>query len=270
MNEHKHLPDLERLSVVIALILLAYATTAFVNLPTRTINLQLPGILLVVNFNFTTVVAMVAAVLAAAGSEWVVASHPHLEGKNHWQHWLVPAFTAIAIGITLGTLPVGPAWWIVFGLGAGLLAAVLTVEYISADAADLRYSFAVLGLDAVSFALFLIIVAAISGAGLRLYILLAVIFPVVFLISARSLFLRLRGGWRLGWAAGIALIIAQLTAAFFYLPLRPLQFSLILLGILYGLVSVASNIEERANWRTVWIEPVIVALSFTALGFLLR
>ena len=92
----------------------------------------------------------------------------------------------------------------------------------------------------------------------------------MFLISARSLFLRLRGGWRLGWAAGIALIIAQLAAAFFYLPLRPLQFSLILLGILYGLVSVASNIEERANWRTVWIEPVIVALSFTALGFLLR
>jgi len=151
-----------------------------------------------------------------------------------------------------------------------LLAAVLTVEYISADAADLRYSFAVLGLDAVNFALFLIIVAAINGAGLRLYVLLAVIIPVVFLISARSLYLRLRGNWRLGWATGIALIVAQLSAAMFYLPLRPLQFSLILLGILYGLITVASNIEEKASWRTLWIEPSIVALTFAVLGFLLR
>jgi len=270
VNEHKHLPDLERLSVVIALILLAYATTAFVTLPSQTLALQLPGILLVVNLNFTTIVAVVAAVLAAAGSEWVVSSHPHLTDQNHWHHWLVPAFTAIAIGITLGTLPVGPAYWIVFGLGGVLLAAVLTVEYISADAADLRYSFAVLGLDAVSFALFLIIVAAINGAGLRLYVLLAVIIPVVFLISARSLYLRLRGSWRLGWATGIALIVAQLAAAMFYLPLRPLQFSLILLGILYGLITVASNIEEKASWRTLWIEPSIVALTFAVLGFLLR
>ncbi len=261
------------MSVVIALILLAYATTAFISLPTRSLNLQLPGILLVINLNFSTIVAIVAAILAVAGVEWVINAHPSLIAQNHWQHWhhwLVPAFSAVAIGITLGTLPVGPAWWIVFGLGGFLLSAVLTVEYISADPADLRYSFAVLGLDAVSFALFLTIIIAIAGADLRLYILLAAIFPVVFLVSARSLFLRLRGTWRLGWSAGIALIVAQLAAALFYLPLRPLQYSLILLGTLYGLISLASNIEEKANHRTMWIEPVLVALSFTVLGFLLR
>lgn len=270
MEENKHLPDVERLSVVIALILLAYATTAFVALPTKTFNLQLPGILLVINLDFTTLVAAVAAILAAAGSEWVLSTHPNLEGSLHWQHWLVPAFTAIAIGITLGTLPVGSAWWVVFALGALLLAAVLTVEYISSDSSDLRYSFAVLGLDAVSFTLFLIIVAALSGAGLRLYTLLAAIVPVVFLISARSLSLRLRGAWRLGWAAGIALIIAQIAAALFYLPLLPLQFSLILLGILYAIIAIATNIEEKDSWRTLWIEPVLVAAAFTTIGFLLH
>lgn len=273
MNENKHLPDVERLSVVIALILLAYATTAFISLPTRSLNLQLPGILLVINLNFSTIVAAAAAILAATGVEWVINTHPNINAQQrwqHWHHWLVPAFSAVAIGITLGTLPVGPAWWMVFALGGFLLAAVLTVEYISADPADLRYSFAVLGLDAVSFALFLIIVIAMAGADLRLYTLLAAIIPVVFLVSARSLFLRLRGSWRLGWAAGIALMVAQLAAAMFYLPLRPLQYSLILLGILYGLISLASNIEENANRRTAWVEPVLVALSFTVLGFLLR
>lgn len=272
MSEQKHLPDVERLSVVIALILLAYATTALITLPTRSLNLQLPGILLVVNLNFSTVVAVVAALLAASGVEWVIGTHPNLSAQlywRHWQHWLVPAFSAVAIGITLGTLPVGPAWWIVFALGGFLLAGVLTAEYISADPADLRYSFAVLGLDAVSFALFLIVVTAIAGADLRLYVLLATLVPVVFLISARSLFLRLRGTWRLGWAAGITLIIAQLAAAMFYLPLRPLQFGLLLLGLLYGLISLASNMEEKANPRTMWIEPAVVLLMFSLLGFLL-
>ena len=270
MSEYKHLPDLERLSVVIALILLAYATTGFVTLPARTLDVQLPGILLELRLDFTTVVALVAAVLAAAGSEWVISSHPNLGGRYHWQHWLVPAFTAVAIGITLGTLPVGAAWWSVFGLGAFLLAAVLTVEYISVDPADLRYSFAVLGLDAVSFTLFLIIVASLSGAGLRLYIILAAIMPVVFLISARSLYLRLRGIWHLGWAAGITIIITQLAAALFYLPLLPLQFGLLILGLLYGLITIATNIEEKDNWRTLWIEPAIVAAVFTTIGFMLR
>lgn len=268
MDEHKHLPDVERLSVVIALILLAFATTAFISLPTRSLDLQLPGILLVINLNFASIVAVVAAVLAAAGVEWIITTHPNISGQ-HWHHWLVPSFSAIAIGITLGTLPIGPAWWIVFGMGGFLLAAVLTIEYISADPADLRYSFAVLGLDAVSFALFLIIVTAITGADLRLYILLAAIVPVVFLVSARSLFLRLRATWHLGWAVGIALILAQLTAAMFYLPLRPLQYGLILLGILYGLISLASNIEENISRRAMWIEPALVALLFTVLGFLL-
>ena len=272
MSGQKHLPDVERLSVVIALILLAYASTALISLPARSINLQLPGILLVVKVDFSTLVALVAALLAAAGVEWVLGVHPSLSVHQHWRHWhhwLVPAFSAVAIGITLGTLPVGPAWWIVFGLGGFLLAAVLTIEYISADPADARYSFAVLGLDAASFALFLIIVTAIAGADLRLYILLAAVVPVVFLISARSLFLRLHGSWRLGWAAGITLIIAQLAAALFYLPLRPLQYGLLLLGLLYGLISLASNKEEKANPRTIWIEPAVVLLAFSLLGFLL-
>ncbi|HUM64098.1 MAG TPA: hypothetical protein PKZ26_10555, partial [Anaerolineaceae bacterium] len=144
MSGQKHLPDVERLSVVIALILLAYASTALISLPARSINLQLPGILLVVKVDFSTLVALVAALLAAAGVEWVLGVHPSLSVHQHWRHWhhwLVPAFSAVAIGITLGTLPVGPAWWIVFGLGGFLLAAVLTIEYISADPADARYSF---------------------------------------------------------------------------------------------------------------------------------
>lgn len=269
VNEHRHTPDIQKLSIVIAMILLAYSTTAFIRLPARTFNLQLPGFLLVLRFNFGTLVAAVGAILAAAGSDWIISTHPHAANPTRWHHWLVPAFTAVAIGISLGTLPLGPTWWIVFGFGAVLLASILMVEYISVDPDDLRYSFAVLGLDAVSYALFLIIVLSISGAGYRLYILIAAIVPAVFLLTSRSLFLHSGGKWRTNWSAALTLIITQIAAALFYLPLRPVQFSLILLGLLYGMVTVAFNFDEKLSGRALWLEPVLMASLFILTGFIL-
>lgn len=266
---HKHTPDLDHLSVIAALILLAYSTTSFISFPTKSIELQLPGFLLVVNINFITIIALVVAVLAAAGVDWLISGHPHRSEKKRWQHWLVPSFTAIAIGIPLGSIEVSPAWWVVFGLGGLLLTGVFIAEYISVDAEDMRYSFAVMALTVVSYALFLIMVFAITGAGFRLYTLLAALIPTTFLITARTLYLRLGGNWRLAWAAGITLIITQLGAALFYLPLRPLQYSLILLGLLYGLVNLAFAIEDKRPVQTLWIEPAIMSALFISLGFIL-
>lgn len=266
---HKHTPDLDHLSVIAALILLAYSTTSFISFPTKSIELQLPGFLLVVNINFITIIALVVAVLAAAGVDWLISGHPHRSEKKRWQHWLVPSFTAVAIGIPLGSIEVSPAWWVVFGLGGLLLTGVFVAEYISVDAYDMRYSFAVMALTVVSYALFLIMVFAITGAGFRLYTLLAALIPTTFLITARTLYLRLGGNWRLAWAAGITLIITQLGAALFYLPLRPLQYSLILLGLLYGLVNLAFAIEDKRPVQTLWIEPAIMSALFISLGFIL-
>ena len=260
---------MQKLSIVIAMILLAYATTAFIQLPTSTFNFQLPGFLLVLRFNFTSLVAVVGAILAASGSDWIISGHPHNTGQTRWHHWLVPAFTAIAIGISLGTLPLGSTWWIVFGFGAVLLAGILSVEYISVDPDDLRYSFAVLGLNAVSYALFLIVVLSIAGAGYRLYMLMAAVIPTVFLISSRSLFLRNGGKWRTPWSAAITLIIAQIAAGLFYLPLRPVQLSLILLGLLYGMVTIANNFDEKFSGRALWLEPVVMTGLFFIAGFIL-
>lgn len=267
--DHKHTPDLDHLSVVVALILLAYSTTSFISFPTQTIELQLPGFFLVVNINFITIVALVVAVLAAAGVNWLIAGHPHRSKKTHWQHWLVPSFTAIAIGIPLGSIEISPAWWVVFGLGGLMLTGIFVAEYISVDPEDMRYSFAVMGLTVVSYALFLIMIFAITGAGFRLYTLLAALIPTTFLITARTLYLRLGGNWRLAWGAGVTLIIAQLGAALFYLPLRPLQYSLILLGLLYGLVNIAYAIEDKRPMKTLWIEPAIMSVLFISLGFIL-
>lgn len=269
MEKHYHLPSLNRLSTVVAFILLAYATTAFVTIPVQSLEIQLPGFLLEIKVSFITVVAVIGAVLAGAGSDWLISSHSHLAKQLRWHHWIVPAFTAMAIGVPLATVPVSPSWWIIFGLGGGLLIGVLVSEYIVVDPEDTRYAFATIALTAVSFALFLILLIAITGAELRLYSLLAAIFPTVFLITIRTLFLRLRGHWKAGWAIGIALVVSQLAAGLFYLPIVPIQFSLVILGISYGLIVLVSNIEEKRQIQQAWIEPVIMMLLFSVLGFML-
>ncbi len=165
MQSHRHLPDADRLSVVAAVILLGYALTPFVSLPERVVSLQLPGFLFELRLNFSTLVAILVSLIAAAGTDWLIQTHPHLEGKVRLPHWLLPALTAWAIGVPLTTLQVGVEWWVVFTLGGVLFLMVVLAEYIVVDPQDIRHAPASIGLTAVSFALYLVLAVSVHAAG---------------------------------------------------------------------------------------------------------
>jgi len=58
------------------------------------------------------------------------------------------------------------------------------------------------------------------------------------------------------WAVVASLIISEMVVGFHYLPLSPIQFGLLLVGIAYSLTSVVSAIkEERKGWNF-WAEPI--------------
>jgi hypothetical protein len=268
VKEHRNFPSIDRLSVITATILLAYALTVFIKFPTQTINLQLPGFLLTFEVDFITIVSIIVAILAGAGSDWLIGDHPSLGSEPRAQHWILPAFTALVLGIPLDSLRVSPAWWMVFGLGGLLLVGVLISEYISVDPSDIRQSIAVVSLTAVSLALLLVLLITVRGAGLRLYLVIAAVFPTIALVTMKALHLRLGSGWHLPWVIGITLVFTQITTGLYYLPLKPLQFGLVLLGVAYGLISLAGNIEEQHTPRSLWIEPVIMFLLITFLAFL--
>jgi len=168
MQVRQHLPDANRLSVVTATILLAYALTPFVKLPGQEFDIQLPGFLLQIRLNFNTVVSVLVALLAAAGTDWLMQGHPTASGVARLPNWLLPALTAWAIGVPLTTLEVSTAWWGVFALGGLLLIMVLVAEYIVVDPTDLRHTPASVGLIAVSFALYLVLAISLRASSLRL------------------------------------------------------------------------------------------------------
>jgi len=270
MQSHQHLPDTNQLSVVVATVLLAYAMTPYVSLPDRFIALQLPGFLFEARLNFNTIVSILVAILAAAGTDWLLQSHPQIGDKARLPHWLIPALTAWMIGVPLTTLEVGLDWWAVFALGGLLFVLVLVAEYMVVDPGDTHHAPASIGLTAVSFALYLVLIISLRAAGMRLYMVVLAIAPAVFLVCLRTLFLRSGGRWFLGWSFGIALVIGQTSAGLHYWPLTPLQYGLVILGLAYGLTSLASALEEGRSWRTVWIEPAVMVTILWGLAFLVR
>ncbi len=284
-EEHQHLPKMDRLSVLAASILLAYALLPFIKIPERALTMQILGAVFLFKVNFSTVIAIISGGLAASGISWLLRDHPYLEReagsgatgqRSGWsyrglfQHWLLPALTAWVIGVPLNSLAVGFQWWAVFGLGGLLLVLVLVAEYIAVDPYDTRHGPAAVGLTAVAYALFLILTIALVAAGTRLYILLPALTGAIFLVTLRNLYLHLGGRWCVSWAAGIAIVIGQVATALHYWPLSPLSFGLVILGLAYALASMAGSIEEGRTGRSVWVEPVIMLIVLWGLAALLK
>jgi hypothetical protein len=268
-QEKRYLPDTNRIGVLTAAVLLAYALARLIDSPGYALDLNLAGVTITIPLNLTIALIFLAVGLTASGIDWLLRNHPSFHQVNTLEHWVLPALTTLVIGFPLYTLPNGLEWWLSFALGGVLLVAVFLAEYITVDSLDARYSIASAVLVAVSFALFLILASALRYAGARLYFLFPLLWLAAFLVSLRVLHLRLMGSWEWAWAAGIALACAQLAAAFHYLPLGAVQYGLLLLGPLYALTSMANNILEGAELRRAGIVTAGITLGFWILSALL-
>ncbi len=267
VEERSSLPDPNRLGVLTAAVLLAFALTRL--LPSNAVDLRfsIGEFFLVYPLNLTNVLTLLAAGLTATGMDWLLRGHPALGEKRTLEHWLLPTLTTFVIGVPLGLLPGGLAWWVTFAIGGLALVIIFMAEYAAVDPAAPNYAASTALLIALSFAIYLILLTALHSTSPRLVVLVPSIVIASGLVSLRALHLRLQGRWEFIWSGGIALVSAQLAAALHYWPLSPLQFGLALFGPLYGLTSLAGNLEENTPMRRAFLEPLIVlALVWAAAG----
>ncbi len=270
MLKPRNLPDIDRLSVLAATILLAYAMARFVSIPAREIELSFLGIYLPIEINVHTIVAFLVAVITATGADWMLRDHPSLGGKITFEHWLLPALTAWVIGFPLYQLPISPYWWVGFALGGALLMLVLIAEYITVDPEDIRHPVAAAGLIALSYSLYLMLAFALRYAGVRLIYLLPALTLAAWLVSLRTLHLRLHGRWAFIQSGIIAFVCAQILTGLHYLPLSPVSFGLLLLAPTYCLTSLVANLDEEEPLRQAVVEPVFVLVILLVSALWLR
>lgn len=255
---HRRLPSAERLSLLSATILLAYALARFIQMPAITLGAQLPGFYLSLNLSVQTLVAFLVAGVTAAGAAWLLHDHPALQRRRTAEHWLLPALTAWALGVPLFQMPLQPLWWVGFAFGGALLILVLIAEYVVVDEDDQRRPLAAAGLTAVAFALYLVLAAGMRFAGLRLFLLLPGLAISCAVVSLRVLRLRRPQTWQFLAAGLTSLLSVQMAAALHYWPLSPVTFGLALLGPAYALTNYLGSLTEGQLASRAWIEPAIV------------
>jgi len=260
------LPDINRLSLVAATIMLAYLVGRFVNLPARQINAQLPGFYISFVLNLKSVIAVIVGLLATTGADWMIQEHPSLQSRHTIEHWLLPALTTWVIGVPLYRLPIGSRWWLGFIAGSTLIMFVLVAEYIVVDINDLRWTPATIFINTMSFALLLTFAIFVRSNDLRLYLMLPSIALAVSLVSLRTLKLRLQGNWSYLPAFVITLIASQIAGALHYMLLSPIQFGLILLGVSYSLLTLSVSLYKKRTISQIITEPIIILLTICLLA----
>lgn len=263
MINDRSLPDINRLSIVSAAIMLAFALTQIVSFPAQMISFSIFGIVLEFVLDFKTIITLFTAVLAAAGMDWLIQSHPEKERHHSFlansRHWVIPIFTTLVIGIVLNSFSGGPYWWIIYGLGSLILIAVLIAEYNVVSTEEHAHPLATVGLTGLSFVLFFLLAVGVFSANFRLYIRLPLLALGAIITISRSLQLRV-GHWYPVWAVINTIVVSEVVVGFHYLPLSPLQFGLMLVGIAYALTSIVTGIKEsRKSWE-LWAEPVVMLL----------
>lgn len=258
MAEKHYLPDPTRASILMAVVLLAFALTRVISAPHYDLTIALFGLYITLNLNLDTLIVFLATGLTAAGVDWLLRTHPSLEKGEMREHWLLPTLTVLVVGVALYTLPQTAIWWLGFCLGAAILLAVFFAEFVAVDPADSRYPFATAILTVLAFVIFLILAIALKASNARLIMVAPALFLGGGLVALRTLHLRLNERWETAWAIGIAVVIVQLGAALYYMPLTPVRFGLAMLAPLYALTALAVSLADGRPFRQAIVEPMIM------------
>jgi hypothetical protein len=269
-DQDRYIPDTNRIGLLTATILLALALARLIPSSGFNIEVQFPGFLLALPINLTTIMSILTAGLTATGMDWLLRGHPSLKGRNTFQWWLLPTLTTFVISVPLATLSNSRFWWVGFLLSGMFIFFVILAEYIVVDADAPYYALSVAGLTSISYTLFFVLAIAINSTNVRLYIVLPALFIASTLAGLRILYLRMGGKWELAWALGISLVCVQLAAGLHYWPLTPIQFGLILIGPLYGIINLAINLGENIPARRATLGPTIVTTLCWGLAIFLR
>ena len=261
-DKHISLPY-DRLSIVLAFITLAmgfiYFFPAAGNVPTGNFF----GFILNLQFDVYTLLIGFLTILALAGTIWVLQAYPKTQGEKQafWEllpQCILPVMSVFVFSFALRGMERNNVWWVVYAMGSVLFGIILAAEFYAQEINTVHHPLTTIGLIGLSHALFLILAVVAKTIPLRIY----VIFPLVFLTSGftalRTIYLRLRGGWRLDYALAIALISGQIAIGLHYFFLNPVQYGLLLTGALYALISLACGFIQRLTRSDLILEPALM------------
>jgi hypothetical protein len=261
-----HLPDLNRLSITVSTILVAYTLTHFVSLPPQEVGLTLLGIFFNLRINYSTLVSILVAGLTASGSAWLMQDHPARgDADNTIIHWLLPSLTSLVLMQAVNQLQFNALWWVATATSGMGLILVFVAEYVVLDDSNRFYIPAEMGITVLSIVLFLILAITLHAGEVRLFFRVPVLSTAAVLVYLRVIHLRRRGFWAVNQSSVPFLLIGELAAVLHYLPIGSIGFGLALAGPLYALIEISTDLpdgEKRIPLEKIFWPSAIMILSW--------
>lgn len=263
MSRARYLPNRDRLSVLTAIIVLAYALARVLDLPTRAMRATVLGSALGIELNGPLLMLLLAAALISAGSDALFRSHPYFArhpSESAVSHWLLPGITALVLGSALNRAPTGPAWWLGLVISALALLAVLVAEYVVVDRGDAAWDVAALALTALAYALALILFTLLRSFSTRAVISASIGGLVAAGLAWRLFILRIRDVRPMAalFAGLVGLIAAESIWAFNYWRITASSAALLTMVPFYTSFGLFQQQLAGRLTRRVWVEYAVV------------
>jgi hypothetical protein len=255
----RHFPDRNRLSILTAVIVLAYALARFLELPSRALSSTFLGSALGFELDGALLMQVLVAALICSGADTLFRSHPAHIGRSTLVHWILPGALALVLGAVLNRLPMGALWLGGMTLAAMVLGAVLVAEYTLLDRADPAWEWATVGITALTYGVAATLFVFLHNLSTRALVSASIGGVVASLLAARLFLLHDAPLYRAGlYAALVGLIVAQTMWAVSYWRTTSFGAAIVTLIPMYLSAGLAHQHLAQRLTRRVWIEFAIV------------
>jgi hypothetical protein len=256
--------DPNRLSVLVAVLLLGSVLLRFIELPEHVWQLEPLGSPLEIHVTGTWLLVTLTVGLVCTGTNLILHDHPHLKvhtGRPIYISWILPGVLAGLLAYLLARAPTAPLWvggLILVGVGISL---AVSAEYTAVSPDAPGYPLARLGLNVLAYLLAFTLFAIIYNTRSRslvtatLTLLTATLLALDLLSVADVQFRRV-----LLFASIVGLITGESTWALNYWQISAWAGGLFLLLIFYIAVNVAhQHLLERLS-GSILVEFAVVAV----------
>jgi hypothetical protein len=256
--------DPNRLSVLVAVLLLGSVLLRFIELPEHVWQLEPLGSPLEIHVTGTWLLVTLTVGLVCTGTNLILHDHPHLKvhtGRPIYISWILPGVLAGLLAYLLARAPTWPLWvggLILVGVGISL---AVSAEYTAVSPDAPGYPLARLGLNVLAYLLAFTLFAIIYNTRSRslvtatLTLLTATLLALDLLSVADVQFRRV-----LLFAGIVGLITGESTWALNYWQISAWAGGLFLLLIFYIAVNVAhQHLLERLS-GSILVEFAVVAV----------
>lgn len=268
------MPQTNRMSLVISLILLGLILLSTIQDPGWPIELNVLGSPLTLSISRMSLIVAIVVAITCVGTETLLRAHPALVAASMgytFTFWILPVLVTVAAALMVPPLFPHRLWWLAsLAVTYVGLAVVFIAEYRTVDPADPGYSNARLTLNLVTYVAAFVLYVSILGTRVRSLLSATAVILVTIPLCLELLRSTEKSSDRTRvFALLTGLVMGEMTWALNYWSIRGLVSGILLVLIFYVVTGIAQQHLLGRLTRRVLLEFAVTAvIGFTlVLGF---